>query len=179
MSGLRMLDLFAGRGGASRAMVDRGWDVTRVELDERFPAEHRDIRTYHPTPGAFDLVWASPPCTEFTKTDLPWSRATAPAPSMDLLHEALRVIREAMPRWWVIENVRGAQPWFLPVLGRSFIRCGPVYLWGAPPFALWPRVGPYKEAIGGGKSRAALRSQIPYEVSRALAVACELEAEAA
>lgn len=173
----RMLDLFSGRGGASRAMVDRGWSVTRVELDERFPADHRDIRTYHPEPGAFDLVWASPPCTEFSRESMSWCRTGNP-PSMALVGEALRVVQECRPRWWVLENVRGAVGLFRAELGVPLARLGPVFLWGNPPAGmLWPRVGAYKERISG--KRPDLRSQIPYEIGYALAIACERHMEAA
>lgn len=61
---LRMLDLFAGLGGASRAMRERGWDVARVDNADDLPVEHRaDICTWQPPSDltGIDLLWASPP----------------------------------------------------------------------------------------------------------------------
>lgn len=37
---LRMLDLFAGLGGASAAMCERGWDVVTVDADPAFGCTH-------------------------------------------------------------------------------------------------------------------------------------------
>ena len=60
---MRMLDLFSGLGGASRAMRERGWDVITVDIEPEFnPSIIADISTYH-YEGKLpvDLVWASPP----------------------------------------------------------------------------------------------------------------------
>ena len=64
---LRMLDLFAGVGGASLAGDRLGIETTQfVEIDpdaqrvlrHNFPNVpiHDDIRTYHPTLGEFDII---------------------------------------------------------------------------------------------------------------------------
>lgn len=67
---LRCLDLFAGRGTASRPFRDRGWEVTTVELDPLHrPDIVADINDWEPPfkPDHFDFIWASPPCTAFSK----------------------------------------------------------------------------------------------------------------
>lgn len=163
-----MLDLFAGTGGASQVMRMRGWDVIRVENDGRFPAHHRDIKTFSHRGQRPVLVWASPPCTEFSRESMPWCR-TGKTPSMDLVFEALRVILETTPQFWVIENVRGAQPWFrrYPMLGAASARCGPVYLWGKLPPADWPQVAGWKERLSSKQKVA--RAAIPHSISEALA----------
>lgn len=168
----RMLDLFAGLGGASAAMVARGWSVTTVEIDETFPAYHRDVTTYSPPVGSFDLVWASPPCTEFSRESMPWCR-TGNVPSVDLVREAMRVIDQAKPRFWVIENVRGSLKWLRPILGQPIAHLGPVWLWGVVPDGIvWPaHVAPYKQNLSS--RRRAERSRIPVAISEALAKAVE------
>ena len=74
-----MIDLFSGTGGASAPFRDAGWEVIRVELDPAFEAEfHADARTWSWYGRQPNLVWASPPCTEFARESMPWSR-TKPA----------------------------------------------------------------------------------------------------
>jgi hypothetical protein len=173
-----MVDLCAGRGGASQAMVERGWEVHRVELAPqlqqtelggRVTLHRADVRTWKWAGGAVDLVWGSPPCQEFTRTALPWV-SDAPAPDMTLVFAVLGQIATLRPRWWAIENVKGAIPWFTPWLGPPAICAAPLFLWGRLPLPQVPRL-PRKERISGG--RPDLRSRIPYAVSEAVAAAIE------
>lgn len=39
-----IFDFFAGTGSATQAFADAGHRVIKVEIDESFEAEHRDIR---------------------------------------------------------------------------------------------------------------------------------------
>ena len=166
-----MLDLFAGLGGASKAMRDRGWDVVTVELDAAHePDVVADVREYTWPGEAVDLLWASPPCTEFSRESMPWCK-TGVRPSMDLVLATLRLVDEVQPRFWILENVQAARPWIGKILGPAKMHTGPVYLWGQLPPCLLPRVAPYKEKLSG--KRPDLRSQIPYEISRAIAIAVE------
>ena len=64
---MKVLDLFAGTGSATKAFEDNGHEVIKVELDEYFEAHERDILKLTPEYltnkyGQFDFVWASPPC---------------------------------------------------------------------------------------------------------------------
>jgi hypothetical protein len=163
-----MLDLFSGLGGASRAMKERGWQVITLEIDPKFsPTLCMDISDYHPPGfliGDVDLVWASPPCQEFSKSSLPPSWAcnrTPPCPDVGLMLQAKRVIEETRPRFWVIENVRGARK----VVGSR-------YLWGDFPIFDTPPVHG-KWRLPPSEDRAAKRSLIPPGISRALALAIE------
>jgi site-specific DNA-cytosine methylase len=167
---LKMLDLFAGLGGASAAMRARGWDVTTVELDPSFrPSIVADVaRLPLNCPGRFDLVWASPPCTEYARESMPWCR-TGNAPDMTLWRATEAAIRELRPRWWVIENVRGAVRFH----GRATRTYGPVFLWGRMPL-FDVTVKPWKERLSS--TQKAERACIPYALSEALAKACESEA---
>lgn len=66
---LCVLDLFAGRGTATKAFRDRGWEVVTVEIDPQHrPDIVGDIGSWNPPfkPGHFDFIWASPPCTTFS-----------------------------------------------------------------------------------------------------------------
>lgn len=177
---MTMLDLFSGLGGASRAMSERGWRVVRVDIEPRFrPSVVADARNVSFHDFRPDLFWASPVCTEFARESMPWCRTGKP-PSLDLVRAAIRVRDEVRPRWWIIENVRGAMRWLEPLLGRPTMRIGAAYLWGEFPLPLGCREPkPGKERIGPCPDRPALRSLIPHETSLAIAQACERAAEAA
>lgn len=65
---MNVLDLFSGLEGWSGPWRELGHNVYRVEIDPKFPAEHRDIMTFEPEflPWMPDIILASPPCTWFT-----------------------------------------------------------------------------------------------------------------
>lgn len=61
----------------------------------------QDIRNFHAVPGRFDGVIGGPPCQDF-------SRARRSAPTgygLEMLGEFVRVVQEADPAWWLMENV--------------------------------------------------------------------------
>jgi hypothetical protein len=164
-----MLDLFSGTGSASRAAAVRGWRVFRVDNAEDAAADdHADVTGWHPPPGPWDLVWASPPCTLFSAAN---ASGRDPAAGMELVREALRVIREANPRWWVVENVHGATRAIGRLLGPPVQVHGSVYLWGVfPPFAA---VVERDKTRKSGRQRARRRAATPWAISEGLTLACE------
>lgn len=165
-----MIDLFAGLGGASQAFRDRGWEVVTVDNDPRFNCTHTaDITTWTWDGPRPNLVWASPPCTEFSRECMPWCR-TGNVPSLALVQSALRVIHECDPDWWVLENVRGSIKYIAPLLGKPKQSHGPFFLWGQfPPFRC--RVKFFKGRLSS-QSRAE-RAMIPTVLSESLARAIE------
>lgn len=164
---LSMLDLCSGSGAASRAAQVRGWRVLRVDNAPGTACDVRaDIATWEPT-ESFDLVWASPPCNEFSSAN----PRRAPSVGMELVHATLRIIAKVQPRWWVLENVHGATRAIGEVLGPPVARYGSFYLWGNfPPFvASVPR----NKSKLSGRRRAERRAAIPWEISDGLVRACE------
>lgn len=168
-----MLDLFCGYKGASEAMRRRGWNVVTVDVMESFsPTYCIDVREFSwPTTCADiaqpDLVWASPPCQEFSRQTMPWTRSRNPSPpDLSLVESAQRIIGEIRPRWWVIENVRGA----IPYLGKPVKKIGAYCLWGEfPDFDA--TTSKRKESLPSWKKQE--RARVPYSISLALALACE------
>ena len=175
-----MLDLFSGKGGASQAMRERGWDIITVDINPDFePDICTDITTFHYSGPVPDLIWASPPCIEFSKASLPasWACNMIPAePDINLMLAAKRIIDDVKPRWWVIENVRGAVSWFIPILGPVRKKSGSRYLWGEfPIFDCDPGYGKWR--LPPSRDRAAIRSMIPRQLSKALSIAVESSEE--
>ena len=70
MKVLKILDLCAGTGSATKAFKDAGHEVIHLELDPSFnPEICMDIRTFAKDPTTYlphgwmpDVIWASPPC---------------------------------------------------------------------------------------------------------------------
>ena len=176
---MRMLDLFSGLGGASASFRAAGWEIVTVDIDPRFkPNIVADLLTWQPNKtdlGFFDLIWASPPCTYFSRYIQRGVFKNEPVPSLDLVESSRRIIKLFQPTYWVIENVRGS----VPFIGPGFRSYGPFYLWGNFP-DLPVSSSRYKFNKGTCQSgcqadRAARRALIPFELSHALRRTIELQ----
>jgi hypothetical protein len=156
MSERTVVDLFCGLGGFSAAFADSDeWDVTTVDVDERFePDVCADVMDLRPAdlPDA-DVVLASPPCVDFSvaciaeKWDhderrrpkhLPewWSIAE----SVALVYHTLWLVQRLAPDWWVLENPQGMLGRIIgsPVDTVHYCQYGsefkkPTQLWGHHP----------------------------------------------
>jgi len=126
--------------------------------------------------GTFDqiIVWASPPCTEFSD-----AQSNRPSnPSMVLLEDTIKLIEKIAPDHWYIENVKGAIRDFNPHLGMWHQKMGPFFVWGNFPRICVPRMILIKQdAWSTNPLRANIRAKIPFEVSLAIkhALECQLK----
>jgi hypothetical protein len=197
------LDLCSGLGGASQPALDRGWKVIRVDIDPRFkPDIVADVRYLPLKPFHVDVLWASPPCTEFSKFGLRCFYPNPPEPDLSICNGVRTEILRLKPRFWIVENVWSSRPWLRSLFGP--VRAKP------PGHALWsnlllmlPNIDPHKGPYHGkrwqksnhhsaekldayyrsrGLSRigtghngmdAAANSQIPYEIGEAICAAVE------
>ena len=116
-------DFYAGTGSATKAFEDAGHTVIKVELDEYFEANERDILKLTANEliskyGHPDFIWASPPCQKFSVASLwkYWAKGeNGPVPkhpsvyeAIDLMKHTLALIEELKPyRGWILENPRG------------------------------------------------------------------------
>lgn len=170
-----MLDLGSGLGGANQAMKDRGWQVVTVDINSDFePDVIADLRQWSWNGSRPDLIWASPPCDEFAREFMPWIK-TGNKPDLSIVLACKRIIDECQPRFWIIENVKGAISWFRPILGDYRTCYDPFYLWG-----YFPDLGDFKVQTKKQRyssKQKAERAMIPYQLSLAVALAIEHQPE--
>jgi len=185
----RMLDLFSGLGGASEAFVQSDdWEVVRIEnnpvLSGIPETQNRDVLDWMDwvqmlgTQGDFDLIWASPPCEDFARLWMPWTRKELPPgfePSLELMQASRDIIAHYRPKHHVIENVIGAREWFKPALGQPAQVIDSINLWGRFPHITLPVGFKHLKHDKGGKHplRSNHRALIPWEVSNGLLEAIE------
>lgn len=185
---MRVLDLFSGLGGASEAFLRAGDEVIRIENNPRLfhipYTEQMDIKskefdnfvmTESLGNERFDLIWASPPCLEFSMAyNAPKSAARRQGidfkPNMELVEKAMAVIDCLQPKYWVIENVMGAQEFFNPILGNPSQIINSFCLWGNFPGIIMPPNYHHLKHDVGSKNplRSNYRAIIPFEVSEQL-----------
>jgi hypothetical protein len=186
---VRMLDLFCGRFGWSKAFAARGWECVGVDLIEppEIPQGCRfvkmDILEINSGGGGlwngepwsnlftFDFICASSPCEQFSVHGMKHFHPNPPYPELGIrLFEHTRAICEASGVPYVMENVRAAQQF----VGNAKHHCGPFYLWGSgvPPLM---NQGILKGArLAGGKifadtpleERRRIRANYPRESKR-------------
>lgn len=149
MSGL-VIDLCCGLGGWADGLLPLGYTVVGYDREPMpgYPGHfvQADVRTL--TGDRFRhavLIVASPPCEEFSRHSMPWTRKrNPPPPDLSIVKACYRIAEEAgVPL--VLENVRAAQPW----LGKAEWRYGSCYLWGDGIPLLRPDAVP----LGNGKAR--------------------------
>lgn len=100
-----VLSLFPGIGLLDMAFEAEGFCVVRGP-DLLWGG---DIHRFHPPPEKFDGIIGGPPCPAFS-TAANVARAAGKVVAPDLIPEFARIVRDAKPRWWVMENTRQAYP---------------------------------------------------------------------
>jgi len=131
----RLLDLFCGRWGWSRAFAARGWECVGIDLiaPPEVPKGCEFLQgnvleltgDWFPT---FDFIVASPPCENFSVHGMKNFHPNPPYPELGIkLFNHTRSLCEASGVPYVIENVRSAEYF----VGDAVRHCGPFYLWGS------------------------------------------------
>lgn len=101
MSGL-VLSLFPGIGLLDMAFEEEGFCVVRGP-DLLWGG---DVRRFHPPAGRFDGVIGGPPCQAFSV--MRYINPLAGQKHGNMIPEYERVVHDARPAWFVMENVRDA-----------------------------------------------------------------------
>jgi DNA (cytosine-5)-methyltransferase 1 len=106
MAKLRIADLYCGAGGAARGLQQAGFHVTGYDIEPqpRYVGDEfhqQDALTVDLS--GFDVVWASPPCQDYSKAVRHLSK---PQPRLIAATLAMIASYDAMP--FILENVVGA-----------------------------------------------------------------------
>ena len=129
---LRLLELFSGTGSVAKVAREKGWEVISVDIDPESAATHIsdilywDFTQYPHT--HFDIIWSSPPCTEYSTVMNRRPRKLAEADS--IVQRTLDIIMFFCPTYWFIENPRDGMLKYrefmrdLPYIDVSYCRYG-------------------------------------------------------
>lgn len=110
MSGL-VLSLFPGIGLLDMAFEQEGFCVVRGP-DLLWGG---DIRRFHPPAGRFDGIIGGPPCQRFSGLgNVNMARWGEDSVMPDMIPDFSRCVLEALPAWFLMENVPAAPPPVVP-----------------------------------------------------------------
>ena len=100
----RLLELFSGTGSVGDVARELGYEVISLDRDMKATIQidimDWDPRVY-PTKH-FDVVWASPPCTEYSRAKTTGIRDIAGA--NEIVEKTLDILEYFEPTFWIIEN---------------------------------------------------------------------------
>ena len=130
---MRLLELFSGTGSVGNVATNMGYEVT--SLDRDMPATFKcdimdwDYRMF--PPKHFDVIWASPPCTEYSQALTTRPRDIEGANM--LVQRALDIIEYYEPKYFMMENPQTGllkdqlQMWGIPFKDIDYCKYGMPY----------------------------------------------------
>ena len=104
----KAIDLFSGSGSVADVLRQRGYEVVTLDLLPKYNADWQvDVMEwqYWRIPArTFDVITASPPCTEFSQAKTVGERKLTQA--MHIVEKTLEIIQYFRPRFWWLETPR-------------------------------------------------------------------------
>ena len=104
-----ILSLCGGTGAWEAPYKQLGYDVRNIT----YP--NYDVRAYTPPDNVYGIL-AAPPCTEFAVSGARWWKTKPPhllVEALEVVRACLRIIKEANPVWWALENPVGRLPQYI------------------------------------------------------------------
>ena len=106
-----LLELFSGTGSVGKVFRAHGWTVVSVDIspaheDCTHMCDIMDLTAQRllELHGQPDVIWASPPCTEYSVARTKAKRPRDLEGADRLVAKALELIAELQPRYWFLEN---------------------------------------------------------------------------
>jgi site-specific DNA-cytosine methylase len=112
---MKVLDLFCGLGGWSKAFHDAGHECTGIDIKNigyHGKFIQADLNDWEPNED-YDIILASPPCTEFSIAKKISNSQEDERQGLDLVYRAFYLISIIKPKYFILENVKGLGE-FLP-----------------------------------------------------------------
>ena len=149
---LKALDLFCGLGGWSDGLDLEGFKMLGVEIEPKIAKLYKhdvicaDVQTLDGENfKGFDLIVGSPPCRDFSVIGRlwghTWKRPPEPKYGLVNIYAFLEFIKNAHPKYWLMENVSGLQKYLWPARTETYlgIRTMKRCFWGTYPSFLIPQ----------------------------------------
>ena len=172
---MKILELFCGLGGWSKGFAELGHECIGIDIkDLGYPYKFIKADLFDWLPKEkYDIVLASPPCTEFSIAKK-WGWGTQDErQGLDLIYRTFYLIELIKPKYYIVENVKGLGEFLHPPNHKiRYIRhkAGKwAYLWTnfkEPGF--FPEMIQY-ETHDMTHAKKVKRGLIPIQVSRAYA----------
>lgn len=193
---IRVLDLFCGLGGWSIPFIEDGDEVVGIDIREwktkegdHYPGQLviQDCRTVDGSRWrGFDLIIGSPPCNEFS---IAKEKSIGAHPDickrdvkagLELVGHFERIVAEAEPRFWAMENVESMTKYYHKMPSWHFMvsKGGKRCLWSNFQIPLSPQMR-FKRKIRdiyGWDNERPKRAKIPYPIARFIANCVKAEA---
>jgi len=184
---MRALDLFCGRGGWSEGFNANGFECVGIDIMDVGYPYHLILQDVKTLDGKmfkdFDVIIGSPPCRDFSvathaNKSIPNRIPPDPQKGLELIHHFERIVREARPTFWAMENVRRLEKFYdrKPIWHFYVSVRGKRSLWGNLQLPMLPdmrftRNMEWDYCKFSYKERSILRAKIPFEIADIVAKA--------